>query len=183
MAGRPKTTTASKEMLTTLAGQAVAVGDNTLATGTLTATSTDLGAVTKASGKTTFNSTAQSTDGGIAYASADTYADAAGADLLITRTVSSSSTKVISDQTMMTASSTTSVFALDIEKVNLPTIRVSTERGGATHYEPGAIDGNVASFDAYVEALGPDTHVGLDASVLTVHDELSMVMISSDFIA
>ena len=39
---------ASKEMLTTLAGQAVAVGDNTLATGTVT--SADLGAVTKASG-------------------------------------------------------------------------------------------------------------------------------------
>ena len=34
MVGRAKTTTASKEMLTTLAGQAVAVGDDTVATGT-----------------------------------------------------------------------------------------------------------------------------------------------------
>jgi hypothetical protein len=45
------------------------------------------------------------------------------------------------------------------------------------------MDGNVASFDAYVEAIDLDTYVGLDAVVLTVEDELSMVVISSDLIA
>jgi hypothetical protein len=56
-------TTVSAGMLT-LIGEAVAVGDNTLITGSIAATSRDLGPVTKASGITTFTSTAQATDGG-----------------------------------------------------------------------------------------------------------------------
>jgi hypothetical protein len=144
--------TVSAGMLT-LIGEAVAVGDNTLITGSIAATSRDLGPVTKASGTTTFTSAAQATDGGIPYASAQTYADAAGADLLITRSGSSSTTETIGDRTTMAVTSTTFVFALDLEEeVDLPrAITVSTNPVGTTHFEPGAIDGNVAFFDAYAE--------------------------------
>jgi len=183
MGGRTTKTT-STSLTTTMMGDAFAVGDNTLVTGTSTAKTTDVGPITKTSGKTTFTATAQSSDGDTAYATAYTYADAKGEDLSISRTHTSTGKNYSGDQTTMTATSSTFVFALDIEEVDLPigTITVDRTVDQEGECDAAAIDGNVATFDANIQANGEDTYAGLEAFVLAT-DEFSTVTASAITIA
>jgi hypothetical protein len=183
MGGR-KTITTSTSLTTTMSGDAVAVGDNTLVTGTTTVKTTDVGPVTKTSGKTTFTATAQSSDGDTTYAAAYTYADAEGEDLLISRTQTSTGTNHMGNQTTMTAISSTSVFALDIEQVDLPIGPITIDRmvEQEEDCDAAAIDGNVALFDVEIQAYGEDTYAGLEAFVLTT-DDFSTVTASAISIA
>jgi len=171
MGGRPQAT--SKTYLaTTISADALAVGESTRVSGTITATTKDVGPVTLSSAKAVLTATAQSTDGSTVYAAADTSASADGADLVISRTHNSTGTDDSGGLTTMTATSTTSLFALNLEHVDLPfgTISVGSV---SWHDEPcvtGILDGNVASLDASAQASGETTLAQVDFSVLTTDD-------------
>lgn len=164
MGSRTPTATTST-LTTTLSGSATAVGDSTLITGTIISTATDVGPVTLTSGTSTFTATAQSTDDDLAYATAETYAGVEGEDLLLTLTQISTGTNYSGNQTTMTATSSTSLFALDIEAVDLPTGTITVEQEGSC--DPATFDGNVATFDLAASATAENTYVEADVSLVT----------------
>lgn len=182
MGDRPQTTS-STGLVTTISGDAFAVGQNTSVSGTITASTKDVGAVTLSSATATFTAIAQSAEGDV-YAAADTSASADGADLLICRTMNTTGTDDSGGLTTMTATSTTSLFALDLENVDLPFGALSV---GPTswHDDPcltGIIDGNVATLDASAQASGENTLAEVDMSALTT-DVISTVSASAITIA
>ncbi|RDI60116.1 hypothetical protein DES45_103377 [Microvirga subterranea] len=175
--------TSSTNLVTTISGDALAVGENTAVSGTISVTTTDVGPVTRSTAEATFTATAQSPEGGDAYAVADTTATADGADLLITHSTNITGTGDSSGLTTMIASST-SLFALDIEAVDLPVGTISVE-GATWHDDPcltGIIEGNVATLDASAQAAGDNTLAEVDMSVMTT-DVISSVSASAITIA
>lgn len=176
--------TSSTNLATTISGDALAVGENTAVSGTISVTTTDVGPVTRSTAEATFTAMAQSPEGGDAYAVADTSATADGADLLITHSTNTTGTDDSGGLATMTATSTTSLFALDIEAVDLPVGTISVEPT-TWHDDPcltGIIDGNVATLDASVQATGENTLAGVDMSVMTT-DVISSVSASAITIA
>jgi hypothetical protein len=131
----PTNTATSTGLTTALGGSATAVGDSTLVTGTIANSATDVGPVTRSSGTSSFTASAQSSDWETSYADAYTYADVDGEDLLITITRTSNDTSHSGDQTTMSATSSTTVFALDIEGLDLAT-KIIAVGPGAEHGGP-----------------------------------------------
>ncbi|UEM24584.1 hypothetical protein JL100_030695 (plasmid) [Skermanella mucosa] len=171
---------------TVLGGEATAVGQDTLAEGKATLQVKDLGAVTVVKGTASFGATAQSTGGSTAYATADSFADVSGADIVITRTKSTSNTTENGDSTTWTETSTTRVLAIDIEGITLPkTLDLSAGLSKVLSKiqgfkaikkpDPVDLDGNVAKVQIDVLVEGENTYADVGTSVLTVEDTLSTV--------
>jgi hypothetical protein len=144
-------------------GTAVASGDNTLATGEVRTDIKDMGRITKATGEATFIAAAESSDGN-AYADADTFVDAVGADIVFIRTVETGPDHG-NDGTAF-ATSTTKVVAIDIEGIELaggPIVIDSTltmpSRAQYTHLD---LMGHVASVSADAHAAGDNTLASTD---------------------
>jgi Tfp pilus assembly major pilin PilA len=174
--------TASTGLKTTISGSAVASGDRTRITGGIAVTTTDDGPVTTVSGEATLTATAQSSDGE-PIATAITDINVEGEDVLETATVNSSNTEQSGDLITTTATSTTTVFALD-EEVSLPTGTTTTE----PVVEPdevgdeATINGNAVNFGFEIEADGGDAYVGFEATLLTM-DEVSSLNVTAFSIA
>lgn len=148
-------------------GDATAVGDSTLTEGRIFTRVVDKKKVTIGRGTTTFSATAESQEE-LAYAAAGTYADVAGADIVITKTrkVSGSGGD---DAAWSTETSRTRVIAIDIKGIDLPngpvTISKTKERDNAAR--PAPIQGNLTKLNVDAQARGTNTLASVDGSVLT----------------
>jgi hypothetical protein len=117
---------------------------------------------------------------------ADSIAHVSGADLCHTRTKTASQTDQDGDTSTWSETSTTRLFAIDIEGRTLPKdLTWSNDPGKASTKAPPAedagmpnlvdIDGNVAMMQANVLIEGEDTYASVDTSLLAVEDTLSTV--------
>jgi hypothetical protein len=191
----------SDGMSAILSGDALAVGDDTLVEGSVSATMVDGGTVSTFDGSIDMLAAAQDEES--AFASADTFADVSGANISIAYNQETEITEQSADGSLMLSSSTTDIVAIDVSasldsgggvdqvaegdaggELLDPVLDVAPEadagdgsvcldEGGGSESEV-VLDGNVAVIDFFAEADGEDTLVVVDAFVLTVEDELSV---------
>lgn len=160
-------------MQTNIGGDALAVGDDTTASGEIDVQSISSGPLQLSNGMATFSAEASGDDP--VYADANTYAGASGADVVLAPTI------VLSEDGMGYEAETSQTFLL---AVNIDGYDLS---GGALVIDPtldsGSIDsgggvlgdGNVAVFDADASAQGDYTLIDVQYDVLTVSNQLSTV--------
>jgi hypothetical protein len=172
---------------TILGGQSTAIGQDTLAEGSVSLQVKDAGPVTIVRGTTTFSATAQSTDSPTAYATADTFAEVSGADRVHTKTktmgqLDQGGDTDTWDADTWSATSTTRVFAIDVEGRTLPNSPASSKHqvkeSSPADIDDVDIDGNVAMVQADALVEGENTYASVDTSVLAVEDTLSTVNVS-----
>jgi hypothetical protein len=184
-------TTDQGGVTTVLGGQSTAVGQDTLAEGSVSLQVKDAGPVTIVRGTTTFSATAQSTDSSTdsptAYASADTFAEVSGADRVHIKTKTMGQPDQGGDTDTWdtdtwSATSTTRVFAIDVEGRTLPNSSASSKHQvkelSPADIDGVDIDGNVAMVQADALVEGENTYASVDTSVLAVEDTLSTVNVS-----
>ncbi|HYG89507.1 MAG TPA: hypothetical protein VD978_25000 [Azospirillum sp.] len=161
----------------TIGGEATAVGEATQTEGHVELRVVDKGPVTFATGSAKFTGAARSASEDTAYASASSFAFAEGADIVIASSSQSSRAGSHGGDALSAASSTTRIFALDIESLDLPkgpiTLTYTRRPGHWSIEEP--TDGNVALASVGAVAHGDSSFVGVDTSVITVEDQLSTV--------
>jgi hypothetical protein len=180
---KPQPVVTSSSLTTTLSGEAIAVGENTLALGTADSTITDKGPVTKAKGTITATATAQAAGEDLSYATAYTFAEIEGADHFTTKTKIHSTISQTEGQTTVTETSVTKLHAIAIEigkdakHSKLPAVQDEAD-DVASWLAGGAIEGNVAAFDVEAQAYGDNSYVGVDVFILTLEDQLSTVSLS-----
>jgi hypothetical protein len=138
-----------------LGGEATAVGQDTLAAGSLQAVLDGTGSVGSADGNATFLSVAASPGDELAFATADSFGTVSGVDFLI---ATSSTTEIIHqapEQSVAIASSETTFFGLDFDRVISAT---EAESFGAPS-EPGtaAMEGSGSLAEMDGSALDPET--------------------------
>lgn len=169
-----------------LGGEATAVGEDTLADGSLLATVDGSGMLGVVSGSADFEAAAASTDGEAAFATADSYGAASGADFLV---VIGSNTEILHqepDESLALATSQTTIFGLDTDPDSSVSLAESTPSDPALsttmdEADPSqsdsslAIEGNVATLDVAADVFGADTVLEVEGSLLTVEDTLSTV--------
>jgi hypothetical protein len=173
-------------MTAMIGGDGTAIGEDTLVDANIFSRLIDFGAVTIGFGTATFNSAAVSEDG-MAFATAETFADVSGADFVFifnnTTLIDGSSC----DLPYATANSTTTFIAIDFEDFDFAEGQLTFFYDAYGYLEGGcgsgscngssvpSLDGNVAMLSADLEALGENTLVDVLASILTLEDQLSTV--------
>jgi len=167
-----------------IGGEDTAIGEDTLVDANIFSRLIDLGAVTIGFGTTTFNSAAVSGDG-MAFASANTFADVSGADLVFIFNKATSIDGSSCELPYATASSTTTFIAIDFEDFDFAEGQLTFFYDAYGYLEGGcgtcsgsnvpSLDGNVALLDADVQALAQNTLADVLASILTLEDQLSTV--------
>ncbi|WP_147282349.1 hypothetical protein [Microvirga subterranea] len=162
-------------MQTFIGGDALAVGDDTTASGDIDVQSMSSGPLQLSGGIASFSAAAQSADGDPVYADANTYAGAEGADIVLAPTIVSSG----GDDTYMAETSQTFLLAANIDGFDLPggtlIIDPTLENDGLGGGGAPLIGGNLATFDADANAQGNYTLVDVQYDVLTVDNQLSAV--------
>lgn len=176
-----------------LGGEAIAVGDDTSAIGTIEGEVTDAGTADIAEGSASFTATGEASDGELAYASASTYGEASPSDTLVTVTSASSETVQTSDKSTWTETSTTNLLAVDLDLSNAS--GGSGVSSGSIDSDPDEqsnvveaddldpsdssssvdLDGNLAIIEIDATAYGDESLVLVEASALTIENELSMI--------
>ncbi len=176
----------SGPMAALVGGEGNAIGENTLVEADIFGRLLDLGSITAAFGTATFESKAASSDG-FAYASAYTFADISGADIVFVFTEKTSMLPSGEQALWATEISRTSYVAIDFEDFDFGggplvfnyddiDLFVVGERSCGCGTSPAPrIEGNVAELTADVLAQAENTHVDVAASILTVEDQLSSV--------
>lgn len=167
-----------------LAGEAVAVGEDTAAIGSISAELADAGQVTMLTGSADMLA---ASEGENAFTSADTFAEVSdGFEFTFTFTGTSDSSHQGPTGSQATSSSTTQIAAYDIQPGGGVTpVGQSSGGAGDTPVEsdiPSAADidnddleGNFALLEFDALALGENTFVAVDGFVLAVEDSLSTV--------
>jgi hypothetical protein len=175
--------TASTGPKTTISGSAVASGDSSRITGGITVATTDDGPVTSVSGEATVTATAQSSDGE-AMVSTTTDVDVEGEDVLEAATENSYNIEQSGDLVTTTATSTTTLFALDKEEADLPTDTITTDPAAEVEEtsDEATINGNALTFTFDIAADGGDTYVGFETTLLA-NDEVSSLSVTAFSIA
>ena len=169
------------DLTLSLEGEAVAVGADTVADGEMFARLIDKGAVSVAYGSATFSAVAESTGSEFAFASAFSDAHVSGADFVISWTQHQTLNLQSDDGQFAKDVSTTYVFAVDFEAWDLRGGPITIDANKESLFQADLawladlIDGNVATFEFDVQAVGPDTYADVAASVLALEDELSSV--------
>lgn len=165
----------AEPMQTFIGGDALAVGDDTSASGDIDVQSMSSGPLQISGGIASFSAAAQSNDGDPVYADANTYAGAEGADIVLAPTIVSSE----GDDTYMAETSQTFLLAANIDGFDLPggtlVIDPTLESDGLAGGGTPLVGGNMATFDADGEAQGNYTLVDVQYDVLTVDNQLSAV--------
>jgi hypothetical protein len=160
-------------------GEGTAIGTDTLVDAEIFSRLIDFGSVTVAFGSADFQSVALDGDG-MAFATADTFADVAGADLVLVYT-QKVSTSGGDETSYATERSTTSYIAIDFEEFDFCSGPLVLNSQYASAYldqlcgRAPAINGNIAEFVADAQALSENTFVDVMSSVLTLEDQLSTV--------
>jgi hypothetical protein len=162
-------------MLAIVGGTAAAAGNDTVATGSVNAKMVDNPTVDIAMGSTTFGAAAQTTDGSNPLTAADTYAAVSGADLAITKTMTSNT----SGNNTAAATSETKYFALDIANWSPPAGSIQVDINKTTRSTNGAYgtvpDGNYASVSAGADATGSNSLAETSTGALAVDNQFSAV--------
>ncbi len=174
-----------------LGGGVIAVGDDTLAIGTIEGQILTQGSTTVASGTATFSGIAESEDGATVFAEASTFVLPPDGDIGFSLTYASAQSVQTEEQAVAVAISTTTFDVLDFETGDVAVGETLQPAAGdcavpdeaplesptpAPAAEPGfELSGNLALFAASVEAVGEDTFTQVDAFVLTVEDQLSTI--------
>ena len=176
-----------------LGGEATAIGEDTLAAGSMSAELDAMGSVMTAEAGASFVAVAEATGDATAFVTADSFGGLSGADFLL---VFTSNTQIVDqgpDGSLAIATSDMMLYGLDFDSIaaggstetdpmldplaesELPaTIDPATEDQDL--YDLGSdIEGNVAVLEITAEVSGPDTLLVVGASVLTVEDTLSTV--------
>jgi hypothetical protein len=165
-----------------LTGDATAVGEDTLALGSMQAVVDGTGAVTVASGSADFLAAAAGTGDESAFASATSYGELLGTSYLI---VIGSNTEILDqdpDGSLWVATSETTLFGLDPDSSGadftaepLLGAEALSDTSMVAADEPYdlSLEGNVAIMDVAAEVSGDDTLLDVEISVLTVEDALS----------
>jgi hypothetical protein len=171
-------------MTAVVGGEGNAVGEDTLVDAVILSRLADRGAVTIAFGSASFESIAVSEDD-LVFASAITFAEISGADLVFTFTRSTSTSCSEDGSSFASEQSTTRYVAIDFEEFDFlggPLVLNYDDAGrylghGSCRCNDGdiQIDGNVAQLDADASAEDENTLVDVSASLLTVEDQLSSV--------
>jgi hypothetical protein len=180
-------------MVASLGGEAIAVGDDTAAIGTIEGQINDTGTATIAEGSASFTASGESSGGDPAYASATTHGAVSSADTIVTVTSRSSETLQTNEGSEWTETSTIDLLAVDFNLSNASPASASTgEQTGAgsdqqsdtleidepiplDDFASGDLDGNFALIVVDVTAHGDDTLALVEVSALTVEDELSVI--------
>ncbi|GGG37791.1 hypothetical protein GCM10010964_27040 [Caldovatus sediminis] len=177
-------------------GDAIALGENTLAAAGVTVVLTDGGSATEGYATAGFDAVAVSEGGGMAFASTVAFAEVSGdADRSFTMSHGTTWT-LVADGTTATSSSTLSTtYALDVA---LSGCWAGGDAGAA--YDPlpppeafdplplggndgcggdpyASLDGNVAYFGVYAVAYGDNTALQVDALAFVLEDQLSNVTV------
>jgi hypothetical protein len=180
-------------MAATLGGDATAVGDDTLAVGTIQGNIVDAGTAVIAEGSASFTAGTETSGGDLAYASASTYGESSPADTLVIVTSTSSESLQTPDTSKWTETSKTDLLAIDLTLSNASDtsdgFNVST--GGGSDQQssflegsgsiapddalPSDLDGNLAMIVVDATAYADDSLVLVDASALTIENELSVI--------
>ena len=176
-----------------LGGEAIAVGEDTAAIGTIEGKITDVGTAVIAEGSASFTAAGQASGGDLAYASASTYGEASPADTLVTVTSTTSEVLQTSDKSTWTETSTTNLLAVDLDLSNTSGGSEAADgsddsgsdqqSGSFEADEPPpsdeltseGLDGNLAIIEIDATAYADDTLVVIDASALAIEDELSVI--------
>jgi hypothetical protein len=176
-----------------LGGEAIAVGEDTAAIGTIEGEITDVGTAVITQGSASFTATGQASGGDLVYASASTYGEASPADTLVNVTSTTSETLQTSDKSTWTETSTTNLLAVDLDLSNTSggsDATNGTDDSGSDEQfgSPDAgeitqsdertsdgLDGNLAVIEIDAAAYADDTLVLVDASALAIEDELSVI--------
>ena len=164
-----------------VAGDAVAVGEDTLTSGSVYGAVIDAGAVTTADLNAAMAAAAESPEGAMAFAT--TFAGVSdGAELIVTFTFETLSSETGEDGSAASATSSTELVAYDLQppepaasgspaEADAPVEGVPTELEITICDE---LDGNVATVDFAGLAIGEDSFVTADSFALAVEDELSL---------
>lgn len=180
-------------------GSAIAVGDDTYAGGSIYGELSDNGAVTSVDLSTTM--VAASEDSETADAWTDTFAGVSdGTEVLFSSTVNTQNSELDATGSTATSTSTTNLSAYDIqlEPESTTTVPAAEEEFSGTIEQLESapapadgedvgdigsnwdiaddwdIDGSIAVMEFEALAIGDDTLVSVDASVLAIEDELSV---------
>lgn len=178
-------------MMLEAGGDATAIGEDTLAAGSVSASLEDHGGVTIATADSTF--TAIAVDGDGAYAGAYSYAYVDGADITVTSTSASSDLIITDEATLAYATSSTSLRAIDIEMVDLDSplvvdtsvtdttdavpddgITDGTTSGGSASADIYSLDGNTSLLFVDASVTDDTTALQVDAFSLSMEDQLSI---------
>jgi hypothetical protein len=177
----------SDGLAATLGGEAIATGDDTLATGSISAVMADNGDIATLDSMVTMGAASEAADGDTAFAAADSFTDVVGAEMTFSYTRDSS--QLSATGSTATAISTTTTMAYDIQVsssgIYAPSDDNCLEGAADDQPEPGVsltdaddgsvdLDGNVAFIDLSALAIGDDSLVMVDAFALTIEDELSI---------
>jgi hypothetical protein len=179
-------------------GEAFAVGEETIATGDIDLEIVDMGATTVASGSSTFEASSRSDGADTAYASADTMVALSPGGTTIAWNIESSSTYQSDTESQWDASSTTGTVSIYEDEPQTGSTSSGSMSDAAVSSDdespqatgdPGSLDiqlddtqilwdldaGNIATLDVDAIAYGEDSFLSVDASILTVEDQLSTV--------
>lgn len=167
-------------------GEAVAIGEDTLTSGSLSATLADEGAIVTVDGTVTMTAASESTTE-TAFATADTDAYISGGELTFRYAHEGDHSKQGPTGSTAASTSTTTVTAYDLQPYgggddDAGAALVGEEAGPSR--EPGGshtdLDGNVAMVDFSAQAAGDDSLVLVDAFALAVEDEISISAVHAD---
>jgi hypothetical protein len=169
----PQASADGGDMAAVIGGEALAVADDTLATGSVSLDVKDKGPVTKVHGTATFTAVAQASDGDPGSAYADTFADVEGADKVRIKVVNST---VTDEDGLTVVTSTLRLKAIDndhVDHVKDPVIHVITkDHPGDVQFD--STDGNAAAVSADANATGDATYALTHTDSLTT-DTMSSV--------
>jgi hypothetical protein len=185
-----------------LGGEATAIGDDTLALGSMEATLDATESVTSAYGSATFVAGAESESDETAFATADSYGSLSGMDVLVVITSDTETVQEGPDGSLWVATSETMLYGVDYDSLATDGVvdadlsssaegeEVSTTDGASDPSTDDLLDsaadpldddwtdieGNVALLDVDADVSGSDTLLAVEADVLTIEDTLSTVV-------
>jgi hypothetical protein len=183
----------SDGLAASVGGEAVAVGEDTLAVGSISGTLVDDGSVTALKGSATTAAASEASAGETAFTDAYTSAEVSdGTEFLVVINRETDTSQQSANGNTSTSTSSTSIVALDLQAANtgaqdtvLPAS--DADNDGDASADPLAnpppdesdialdLDGNIAVIDFHGIAVGDDTYVSADAFALAIEDELSLV--------
>lgn len=154
-----------------LFGTAVALGDSTLALGTITLTAAEWGQFAVARGSAEFTAVAETSDGSTPYADADTSAVVTGADAGIIAGISLN----LMDGDTTVSTSKTNFVAADIGGwIGGPSLLVSNISSSMTVPNLSlSLEGDLAHVDVVSTAFGSDTLASTLALTQVIDDQFS----------
>ncbi len=177
-----------------LGGEATAIGEDTLAVGSMSAELDTTGLLATMQGSASFVAVAESPGDEIAFATANSFGGLSGADFLL---VFTSNTQIVDqgpDGSVAIATSEMTLYGLDFDSIAAggsteadPMLDPLAESELPATMDPATddedlydlafdIEGNVAVLEITAEVSGPDTLLEVGASVLTVEDTLSTII-------